>query len=880
MAIYHFHGQLISRSAGRSAVAAAAYRSAELLIDERTELTHDFCKKEHDILHKEILTPENAPAWMKDRKKLWNEVEKGERRKDAQLAREFNIALPRELTNEQNIELARTFVQKNFVDKGMVADLCIHKGHCKDDEEQPHIHVMLTMREVTPDGFGKKVREWNSKELINEWRKAWAQEANFFLAINGHDMRIDNRRLEEQGIELEPQTKIGPKAAYNRLARYEEHQQIARANGEQIYQNPQIALNALINQQSTFTHQDIARFINRQTADKAQFDRVYARVKSDNELIFLGKDDLNRERFTTREMLELETRMVKRAIDKSTESTFLVSAESQAQALKTRSLSEEQKAAFLYITKKDDFLCIKGYAGTGKSYMLGAAREAWEQAGYRVQGMTASGKAAERLEISSNIRSNTIANRLINWEHEQAQLSNRDIVVIDEASMVCSQDMAKIIDEAYRAKAKLVLVGDIEQIQAIQAGAAFRSITEHIGYIEMTDIRRQHEKWQQEATKQFATGNTAEGLLAYEEKGHVHSFNTKAVAMDAMIGQWDETRSNQPDKSLLMMAYTREDVKSLNERAREIRKDQNELGEGHNLQTARGKREFAENDRVYFLQNNKELQVKNGTLGTIKSIDDQNNLVITVDREDGKKPQKVKFNINEYNHIEHGYAATVHKAQGSTIDYGYVLASRYFDRQIIYPAMSRHRENVELYWSRDEFVSFNQVAKSLGRENQKEITLDYIKHTNDYAKSRGIEPAQTNERVAISKPEEISWNRIKAAEDRLIERQFRESFGPEVRRFELDTGKKVSVVLKAEEQGIYKGTIKFGGQRYGVLQQVDEVKLIPYENCQNLERGHVTTIKMTRDKNDKEVFKAIQQQARSWTKEKSKEIELDFGIER
>jgi len=155
MAIYHLSGSIISRSQGRSCVAASAYRAGGKIIDERTGLTHDFEKKEGDVAHKEILLPKGAPAWMGERARLWNHVEAVEKRKDAQLAREFTISLPKELTEQQNIALARQFVQQQFVDKGMVADVCVHRGHGND---QPHAHVMLSLREITAEGFGKKNR--------------------------------------------------------------------------------------------------------------------------------------------------------------------------------------------------------------------------------------------------------------------------------------------------------------------------------------------------------------------------------------------------------------------------------------------------------------------------------------------------------------------------------------------------------------------------------------------------------------------------------------------------------------------------------------------------------------------------------------------------
>ena len=151
-------------------------------------------------------------------------------------------------------------------------------------------------------------------------------------------------------------------------------------------------------------------------------------------------------------------------------------------------------------------------------------------------------------------------------------------MVVDEAGMVGSRQMAAIMNEAKNARAKVVLVGDPEQLQAIEAGAAFRAIAERTGFMEMTDIRRQYAPWQADATKAFALNKTAEGLNAYEERDHVHDFTTKQAAMTAMIEQWQETRSSEPRKSQIMLSFTRNDVRELNERARTARKANGELG--------------------------------------------------------------------------------------------------------------------------------------------------------------------------------------------------------------------------------------------------------------------------------------------------------------
>lgn len=200
MAIFHMSAQTITRSKGHSSVAAAAYRHGEKLTDEHTGEIHDYSKKK-GISDSVILIPESADRNFLMPAYLWNTIEKSEKRKDAQLAREFNIALPVEMTDEQKKALAIDFCQEHFVKNGMIADIAFHKL----DSDNPHFHVMLTTRSLTPDGsgFGQKVREWNSKEQLEGWRKSWADTANEHMQKAGIDAHIDHRSLKEQKAELD-----------------------------------------------------------------------------------------------------------------------------------------------------------------------------------------------------------------------------------------------------------------------------------------------------------------------------------------------------------------------------------------------------------------------------------------------------------------------------------------------------------------------------------------------------------------------------------------------------------------------------------------------------------------------------------------------------
>lgn len=197
MAIYHFDASVISRSKGRSATAAAAYRTAEVINDHRTGEVHDYTRK-GGVLHTEIIAPDHAPAWVHDRSSLWNAVEDAERRKDAQVAREVRVALPSELTLEQNADLVRAFVQEQFVARGMIADVALHAPGREGDQRNHHAHIMLTTREIGPEGFGAKNRDWNAKELLVDWRGSWAEHVNDTLERCDIHERVDHRTLVAQ----------------------------------------------------------------------------------------------------------------------------------------------------------------------------------------------------------------------------------------------------------------------------------------------------------------------------------------------------------------------------------------------------------------------------------------------------------------------------------------------------------------------------------------------------------------------------------------------------------------------------------------------------------------------------------------------------------
>ncbi len=748
MAIYHLHVKVIGRKSGSSAVASAAYRSGSRLRDERLDRSHDFSAK-RGVVHSEVLLPENAPAVWKDRQRLWNDVEAFEVRKDAQLAREVEFAIPREMSERDGIELARDFVRGEFVDRGMIADLNVHWDMAEDGMPKPHAHVMLTMRTVDQNGFGQKLRDWNRTEMVVRWRERWAELANERLAELDIDARIDHRSLEAQGIALEPQNQIGAPA--HRIEdrgiegerieadRAGMHREIARGNGERIIANPDLGLDAITHQQSTFTRRDMAKFAHRHSDGIDQFNAVMGAMRSAPDLVELGRDGRGEDRFTTSDMIETERRLHHAAKLMAERERHEVN-DADRQAARARAeqrglvLSGEQADALVLVTNGRDLGIAVGYAGTGKSAMLGVAREAWEAAGYEVRGVALSGIAAENLESGSGIASRTIASMEHDWQRGRDLFTARDVLVIDEAGVVGTRQLERVLSHAAEAGAKVVLVGDPHQLQSIEAGAAFRSIHERHGGAEIGEVRRQREDWQRDATRDLATGRTGAAIHAYDRHGMVHEAATREQARGELIERWDRDRQASPDRTRIILTHTNDEVRALNEAARGRMRAAGDLGNEERVTVERGDRGFASGDRVMFLKNERGLGVKNGTLGTIEQVSAQS---MTVQIDDGRS---VRFDLKDYNRIDHGYAATIHKAQGMTVDRIHVLATPGMDAHSSYVALSRHRDGMELHYGRDDFANPVRLTRTLSRDRAKDMASDYERAdpVQSYAEPRGI----------------------------------------------------------------------------------------------------------------------------------------------
>jgi len=678
-----------------------------------------------------------GPDWT--REQLWNQAEAAENRKDARTARKIELALPEGMTPAQRVELVQEWAAEVANRFGVAVDWAIHLPDRKGDERNHHAHFMLTTREIGPEGFrGKAALELSNTQqkarglpvgdqAMQGLRQIMAERFNQVAERQGLELHADPRSYRERGVELTPTRHIGVAGVGMdrrgiEAERTQEHQATRELNAAKVQQRPELVLGVLTDKDAVFTRQDMAKELHRYIDRPEQFAAVLARLEGSRELVRLSQNGKGEPaRFSTHEMVQVEARMANAAEAMAGAKTHQVAPDQVRVVLDRHAhLSAEQRAAVEHVTAPGQVAAMVGSAGAGKSRSLAAAREAWEAQGYRVQGAALAGKAAEELQGSAGMQSRTLAALEFGWRKGRERLTARDVLVIDEAGMVGSRQLGRVLDQARQVGAKVVLVGDERQLQPIEAGAAFRAVVERVGAAEVRQIWRNRELWAREASQAFARGAVGEGLTAYAKRGHVRMAGSRdtakaAIARDYVAGEG----------SRLILAHTNRDVRDLNDAVRAERQRAGELTQEVAYATVRGTRSFAAGDRLVFLQNNRDLGVKNGSLGTVE-LAELGRLVVRLDDQAGPGTgRRVVIDQVAYDQVDHGYAVTVHKSQGATVDRAYVLASGGMDQHLAYVAMTRHRDTATLYAGRDDFQDGRTLVAGLSRARPKASTLDF-----------------------------------------------------------------------------------------------------------------------------------------------------------
>lgn len=483
------------------------------------------------------------------------------------------------------------------------------------------------------------------------------------------------------------------------------------------------AIDRITEGRATFTEQDVVRF----TAEEAQGIGIGAdrsigvareTLANAEQVVTLGLID-GEIRYTTHEILMLEADLIERVERSKQQEAARVSKHTVEEAIKIReTIKSEQAEAVRHIaTGTGRIAVVTGDAGTGKTFMLDAVREAFESEGYTVRGAALAGKAAQGLEEGAKILSETIFALLkdLNSAEPERPLNQKTVLVVDEAGMVGTRQMADLVKRTEEAGTKLVLVGDGKQLQAIEIGGGFQAIGGMVGEARLSDIIRQESEDDKKAIRALSQGFANEALQRYVETGKLEIAPNREQAKERLLTSWEQKGIVHPKDNLILCGKN-VDAVGLNRDAQSRRETAGHLGK-ESLQV--GNETFHDGDRILFTRNHRGLGVKNGDLGTVRVVD-EGLATLSVDLDSGKTRT---FSAKSYEHVRLGYAVTTHKAQGMTATNAFILTDEAMqDRELSYVQASRAKLDTRIFTtSLEAGDGLVDLARRMEKSHEKEL---------------------------------------------------------------------------------------------------------------------------------------------------------------
>jgi conjugative relaxase-like TrwC/TraI family protein len=630
--------------------------------------------------------------------------------------------------------------------------------------------------------------------VIEHFSRRRSEILEYMAARGEHSARaaqvatLETRRRKEYGAPVDRlREEWRARAAEHGFGRWE----LRRVLRRRLDQPPGLDLDALMvrlegadgltRERSTFTRREVVQAFAeaaREGARAAGIERQVGAFLCRVEVVELDGEG-GESRYTTRGLLRMERDLLDGATRRRGSSVAVARPEAVEAALASRpELSEEQRALVVELTRRGDGVqVVRAAAGTGKTFALEAAVDAWRRSGVPVLGSALSARAAAELRDQAGVDATTIA-RLRKALDAGVDVSPGAVLIVDEAGMVGTRDLAALAAAAQRASAKLVLVGDDRQLPEIEAGGAFRGLAERLGAVELREVRRQREAWDRDALVALRDGDVDRFAREYQQHGRLIAAPTAQAARTALVEDW--WAADQRGEEALMIAHRRSDVADLNTRARGRMRDAGRLGAD---ELRAGGRDFAVGDRVVATRNDHRIGIVNGDTGVVKAIGRDG---LSVEFPPGRRIE-VPAGYAGDGHLDHGYAITAHRAQGATVDRSFVLGSDELYREWGYTALSRHREAARFYVSATPtFLNeappalqasddvTGRVAGMLGQSRAEHLALNGIRR--DHGRERLLEDLEAAE---------LRLAEVDARLDRLFDNYERVPWHQRARRREL-----------------------------------------------------------------------------------------------
>lgn len=728
MAIAFARVSIHSRSKGHSTIAASSYRAGIKLLDSRTGRSHDYSNRD-DVVYNEVLLPKDSNNSFLSRENLWNAIERAETRKNSQLCKDIVLALPKEISREHQIEITKQFAQEHFTQNGLPADIAIHdKGN-----GNPHAHILIPTRRLEGNKFFKhKARDLNPafyKGKVIEgdiWSERWREFQNEYFIENNLDLTVDlNHIISERHH--------GKVRDIENHYLFQEKKLIQQARIKLTRKSIKEFISRLSDNSSVFTLRDVEKLLFK-TYQSSNTPEEYLthveKVINHKEIVSLGKNNQNQECYTTRSQFQQEANLLN-----DIEILMCRKNDSCSQTLQPLDqkyiLSDEQCEAFKHITQGPDISVVIGRPGTGKSYLLKPVNEYYKQLGHDVIGAALSGKVSKSLQSETGIQSSTLKSLNYRLDNNLLKLSNKHVVVIDEAGMIDFSNMSRLIKHVKKAKAKVILIGDPDQLKPIHKGEIFRGIAARTGYVEMENIKRQQDSGDRQASLSLAKGEIDKAITHYNNKGAISLSKSPTDAVDKLIQDWRNDLEKKDISDTVMLSFTRKAVRRLNDEARSKLITMGKIGkEDISYQGMDREIKISSGERVLFRQNSKVLGVRNGDTATVQKVTHRKLKICLDNGTELVIPRSYKA-------LDYAYALTVHKSQGMTAKNVKVLIdSKYWDRNLSFVAMTRHKHSLKLYADRINHPNLNALKRTLSRNNIKDNVIDW---PLDYATRRGFD---------------------------------------------------------------------------------------------------------------------------------------------
>jgi conjugative relaxase-like TrwC/TraI family protein len=529
---------------------------------------------------------------------------------------------------------------------------------------------------------------------------------------------------------------------------------------------------------STFTRRDVVQAVaaaHRVGASASTIEAEVDAVLSSRQVVRIAVpgEEL---RYTTIDQVRLERELLECARDRQSAGVGRARADLTEQAIARRSLSDEQAELVRKLTSSGRGVeMIRAPAGAGKTFALDTAREAWARSGIKVTGCALSARAAAELREQAAIETTTIARLKLALVHGHP-LADRGVLIVDEAGMVGSRDLAELARHANERNVKLVLVGDERQLPEIEAGGAFRVLAERCGALELREVRRQRERWDRDALRDLRDGRVENWARSYADADRLVTRPTSSEVRQQLTDDWWQARERGDDA--LMVALRRRDAADLNERARERMR---EAGRLRSDDVELGPRAFAEGDRVLLGRNDRRLEVVNGDRGEVIAVG-TSHVDVRLDR---GQEVRVPASYADEGHLDHGYAVTAHRVQGATVDRTFVLGSEELYREWGYTALTRHRDSAQFYVTapdpflnrpavglRDKEELVEAVVRTFDDSRKQELALEAIERDPQAVRAvRELERAEERARADERRRDELQQEREQTPWYRRAERR-------------------------------------------------------------------------------------------------------------